>query len=193
MTLRYSGDVAAADWIARAPVSVWRLLGFGPPGFPAYARLRYIPDPTRPGQDEADADVPDDHPDDMTQMRRALGRLGGFTGTPEDCYFCLWEGYSDVHVPPAVLDWPLVTVPYRRYFLLRGSLGDLGGWEEALGGGGHPPAFAWPADHAWCVASDVDPHWAGIGAGRAAIGALVDAPELDVVPARPADPQPTYY
>ena len=54
------------------------------------------------------------------------------------------------------------------------------------------PAFVWPADHAWCVASDVDPHGAGIGAGRPAIAALTAAPDLDVVPARPDGPQPTY-
>jgi hypothetical protein len=59
--------------------------------------------------------------------------------------------------------------------------------------GSFPPAFAWPADHSWCFARDVDPHWAGIGAEKAAIDTLLNTPELDVVPAQPTEPQPTYY
>lgn len=129
----------------------------------------------------------------MEQIERALHRLREFTATPDDCYFCVWEGYSDVDVPSSVASGPMVSVPHRRYFLLRGALTDLAGWEEALGGGSHTPAFAWPADRAWCIASDVDPHWAGIGASRDAINTLINAPELDVVEAEPSEPQPTYY
>lgn len=172
-----------------------QLIGFGPPDFPAYVRLRYIPDPTKPDQSESDANVADDHPSDFEQAQRALDHLRRFTTTPEDCYFCVWEGWFDVRSRPAALDGPMVTIPDRRYFLLRGSLTDLGSWNETLGGAGAPPRpdFAWPADHSWCLASDVDPHWAGIGAGQAAIASLLNDPELDVVPAQPAEPQPTYY
>jgi hypothetical protein len=74
------------------------------------------------------------------------------------------------------------------------SLTDLDNWEETFGRvGSFPPAFAWPADHRWCFASDVDPHWAGIGADRAVINSLRNTLELDVVPAQPTEPQPTYY
>jgi hypothetical protein len=194
VTLQYCNDPSAADWIVQADIPWTRLVEFGPPAFPAYARLRFIPDPTKPGQAEGDVNIADDHPSDMQQIERALDHLRRFTATPEDCYFCVWEGYSDVYFPPSVLNGPLVTIPHRRYFLLHGSLTDLGSWDETLGGAGyHPPAFAWPADHSWCLASDVDPHWAGIGAEQAAIDALLNAPELDVVPARPTEPQPTYY
>jgi hypothetical protein len=55
------------------------------------------------------------------------------------------------------------------------------------------PAFVWPADHAWCFASDVDPHWAGIGADRAVVDRLVADRNLDVVHADPEERQPTYY
>jgi hypothetical protein len=51
----------------------------------------------------------------------------------------------------------------------------------------------WPADRRWCFTSDVDPHWAGIGAPGAAIDALTVAPTFDVVPADPAGAQPFYY
>jgi hypothetical protein len=146
MTLKYCDDMSAADWIVQAHIPYEQLLNFGPSIFPAYARLRFIPDPTRPGQTEADANVAEDHPSDMEQARRALDHLRRFTATPDDCYFCVWEGYP-IYFPPAVLDGPMVTIPHRRYFLLHGSLADLGSWDETLGGGYvPPPAFAWPAD-----------------------------------------------
>lgn len=193
MTLKYCSDLSAADWIVQAQIPWEQLVYFGPPGFPAYARLRFIPDPTMPGQEEADANVAEDHPSDLTQTRRALKHLRRFTATPEDCYFCFWEGYPDA-LPPSVRQRPMVTIPHRRYFLLHGSLTDLGNWHETLGDvGAFPPAFAWPADHSWCFARDVDPHWAGIGAEQAAIDTLLNASELDVVPAQPTTPQPTYY
>jgi hypothetical protein len=186
--------MSAADWIVQAHIPWEQLVNFGPPDFPAYARLRFIPDPTKPGQTEAEANVAVDHPSDMQQTQRAVDHLRRFTAAPEDCYFCLWEGYPDLNFPPSVLHGPMVTIPHRRYFLLHGSLTDLDSWEETLGGvASFPPAFGWPADHSWCLARDVDPHWAGIGAQQAAIDTLLNAPELDVVPAEPTASQPTYY
>lgn len=55
-----------------------------------------------------------------------------------------------------------------------------------------PPAFIWPLDRRWCLVSDVDPHWAGIGAELPAIEALAADPQLDVVPADPREKQPGY-
>jgi hypothetical protein len=39
-----------------------QLVGFGPEGFPAYARLRFLPDPAYEGQSENDVDVAEDAP-----------------------------------------------------------------------------------------------------------------------------------
>lgn len=47
-------------------------------------------------------------------------------------------------------------------------------------------------DRAWCVASDVDPHWAGIGAPSDVIDALVADENLDAVRADPDAEQPRY-
>ncbi len=191
MRLRHCSDPSVADWLARSGTPPMQLITFGPAGYPAYARLRFIPDPSRPGQDEADADVPDDHPSDIAQARRALHRLAAFTSTPDDCVFLVWEGYSDIPLPPG----PLAELPHRRYAVFRGPVSAVDDWEDDMGGG-HPvapPAFVWPADRRWCFVSDVDPHWAGIGARRAAVDALVTQPGLDVVPARPDEPQPRYY
>jgi hypothetical protein len=52
--------------------------------------------------------------------------------------------------------------------------------------------LVWPADHAWCIANDVDPHWAGIGASVAAIDELLADPRLDIVRDDPGQAQPYY-
>ncbi|MCT2588278.1 hypothetical protein [Actinophytocola gossypii] len=194
MGLSYCTETSAADWIVGSRAPWHRLVTFGPPVFEAYARLRFIPDPSRPGQAEADVDVPDDHLSDFAQARLALRRLARFTDTPGDCYFCAWDGYSDIEFPPAVRDGRMVDLTHRRYAMLRGSLGDTDDWEKSLGSEGPcpPPALVWPADHRWCFASDVDPHWAGIGAEQAAVDALVDDSRLDVVSARADDVHPAY-
>jgi hypothetical protein len=119
----------------------------------------------------------------------------------EDCYFCLWDGWGSQVAPafpPSMLRGPKVVVPHRAYVLFRGSVTDLGDWGAADRWPGLPrrdlpdPAFIWPADHAWCVANDVDPHWAGIGADGSAIDELLAHPRLDVVAADPRDKQPSY-
>src|SRR5687768_8035033 len=92
MRFNYCPDTSPADWLVGSRTADQQLITFGPAGFEAYVRLRYIPDPTAPGQEEADADLPADHPSDIVQARRALHRLAPFTTTPQECYFCVWEG-----------------------------------------------------------------------------------------------------
>lgn len=95
-----------------------------------------------------------------------------------------------------MLDGPRFAVPNRAFFLFHGRLADVGDWGAAEGWPGHfrtmPPAFVWPADRAWCLANDVDPHRAGIGASAAAVADLVADTRLDVVPADPDEDQPAY-
>ncbi|MEV4640108.1 hypothetical protein AB0J80_22435 [Actinoplanes sp. NPDC049548] len=194
MRLTYCPDTSPADWLVRSGTPPMQLITFGPAVFEAYARLRFIPDPSAPGQSENEVELPGDHPSDIAQVRRALHLRAPFTSAADECYFCLWEGYSDAPLPPDARHGPLVEIPHRRFALFRGSLHDIDAWEAELGGGLPiaPPAYAWPADHRWCLTADVDPHWAGIGAQRAAIDALAGDRSLDVVPARPTESQPNY-
>lgn len=226
MTLTFCWDLAPADWIAHSNLPAAQLIRFGPAGFEAYARLRLLPDPAHPGQSENDAEEEDWRVD---QLPRLLAALARHTTTPDDCYFCVWEGFGrdTVHTttdtavyvhsdtsrfvplaarpglapaPPAgsTTHLPRVVVPHRAYWLFRGPLADVGTWNTAQGWpsayrlDNTEPAFVWPADHAWCVTSDVDPHWAGIGAHRAVITRLASEPRLDVVLADPAQDQPAY-
>ncbi|SFO84541.1 hypothetical protein SAMN02982918_0460 [Saccharomonospora viridis] len=217
-------DASPFRWIAQDGSPWSRLVSFGPSGFAAYARLRFVPDPAYEGQQEADADAVND---EAEQLRMVFDVLAEHTRTPRDCYFCLWEGTGDIvrpdspvpdededaaaypelraqparvpkHAEPPRLPGPLVSVPHRSYYLFHGALSEAGAWSFPEGWPDQPRldithiAFAWPADHAWCVANDVDPHWAGIGADAAVIDRLVADPRLDVVPADPTAEQPVY-
>jgi len=226
-------DLSAAGWITSSTLPWDQLVTFGPSGFPAYARLLVLPDPQFAGQSENDVPSDEERRSDREQLAAAVQVLRRHTRTPDDCYFCLWDGwgpgssvpvshdshglpttYTDdggrfvafpsVAARPGVAEQspaspprrPKVVVPGRAYFLFRGKAEDLGAWGAD---GPWPdmsyvpePAFVWPADHAWCIANDVDPHWMGIGASTSAIEALVADPVLDVVPADPAEEQPTY-
>ena len=223
MALTPCTDLSAASWIADSDQPWERLVSFGPSGLPAYARLRFLPDPAYPGQSENDADLAADAFSETEQLRTVLHTLAGYTSTPQQCYFCLWDGWgSDITgggsmvvvdwttgtgqpgqriqrgFPRSVLDGPKVRIPNRAYYLFHGALSDLGDWGAAGMWPGQPrasmpdPAFIWPADRTWCVANDVDPHWAGIGAEPSAIDRLVADPRIDVVPADPHQTPPHY-
>jgi len=227
VTLTFCRDLSAADWIVHGRAPWQQLVGFGPAGFDAYARLRFLPDPVRPGQSENDVDA-DWRTDQLPTLFEVLAMN---TATPDDCYFCVWEGFDQAGVAihhdaahiddenarppheqpearpglaphpaasPSMPHLPKVVLPNRAYWLFRGPLADVGTWDTAQEWPGQcrldeaPPAFAWPADHQWCVARDVDPHWAGIGGTPPLITRLVSDPRLDVVPADPTEDQPFY-
>jgi hypothetical protein len=190
-------DLSAADWLVASRLSWWRLVTFGPAGFAAYARLRFIPDPAYAGQAESDVEIEDDHPSDRAQFMTLVNLLAKYTTTPDDCYAAYWDGFGSQAFPRSVWHAPRMSVPNRDYVLLRGAAADLtaaaGGWPHQGDLSPAHPAFAWPADRAWCVAADVDPHWAGIGASHAAIDELLVAAGLDVVLADPGEEQPHYW
>jgi hypothetical protein len=218
--LTFCFDVSPADWITTSDLPWERLVTFGPAGFEAYARLRFLHDPTCPGQSENDVGRDEAH-DERVQVPVLYEVLAAHTCTPDDCYFCLWEGIGDLYAgderqsfdprsgvwrtwpratpafSPSVLDGPKVVVPNRKYLLFRGPLSGAGDWGAADLRPGYPrgylpAAFVWPADHAWCVAHDIDPHWAGIGADADVVDQLVADPRLDVVRADPSDRQPKF-
>lgn len=222
MALVPCADISPADWIAFSELPWQQLVTFGPSGFAAYGRLRYLPDPAYAGQSENDVEVDEAGREDQL-LETLFGVLAEHTGTPDDCYFCLWDGYGEIHggdavsvsladvhgrsrsgpavapaFPPEVLNGPKVVVPNRSYYLFHGPLSEVGDWGAADMWPGQPrwnmplPAFVWPADHAWCFAGDVDPHWAGIGADGPVIDQLTADPRFDVVPADPNQQQPTY-
>ena len=193
-------DLSAADWIQTSNQPWNQLVTLGPAGFDAYARLRFIPDPTHPGQGEGDVDfAPDpDAPSENDQMRSALTLLTAHTTTAGRCCFAVWDGWG---LLPTDETTARLQLPNRNYSLFHGAVTDIGDgeqWNRVLRGRPRPwpsgphPAFVWPADRTWCLTKDVDPHYATIGASTAAIHALLDHPGLDVVPADLAEEPPHY-
>jgi hypothetical protein len=194
VTLTPCPDLSAADWITTSAWPWDRLVTFGPEGFEAYARLRVIPDPERPGQHEGD--VEPIGLSEVAQLRIAVGLLAAHTRTADAAYVAWWDGWPGTLAgfDRADLEASRFDVPHRSFFLFQGSLAGFDAWAtRADSASEYCPAFVWPADRAWCVTFDVDPHWAGIGAAAAAIEDLRTDPRLDVVLADPEDRPPAYY
>jgi len=221
MTLTFCSDRSPAEWIVRSELPWQQLVSFGPAGFDAYARLRLLPDPVRRGQSENDVEAEDWRTDQLRTLFDVLGGQTTTPGSCYFCVwegFGAAEStmdedavYLDAEsaasrpdarpgLAPALSSpqAPRVVLPHRAYWLFHGPLAQAGHWDAAQRWPGHhrlgdaEAAFVWPADHAWCVAHDVDPHWAGIGGSMPSVNRLIADPRLDVVPTDPTQEQPLY-
>ncbi len=219
MTLTLCHDLSPADWIVHADLAWQRLVCFGPAAFDSYARLRFLPDPVRAHQSENDVEA-GRRSDQMPTLLEVLATetatpdhcyflvWEGFASStdvaPDTHPGARPEADAvpgvapDQVAPQSIPTAPKVVVPHRAYWLFRGRLVDVGTWDTADGWSGGfrlgdaEAAFIWPADHAWCVAKDVDPHWAGIGGSGPLITRLTTDARLDVVPADPTSHQSFY-
>ena len=194
MGITRCADLTVARWLERSAEDWRHLAARGPRDFEKHARLRFIPDPSFPGQSEGDVRRAPGALSDNEQLGVALAKLAPYTATPDDCYFCIWEGWPSFSGDDPM---PRISIPNRAYFLFRGSLADVADWDSQISALLHDteaptPAFVWPADHAWCVTCDVDPHFATIGASAEAIARLVADTRVDVVVDDP-DTEPPYY
>ncbi|ORI20029.1 hypothetical protein BJD99_00465 [Rhodococcus sp. 1163] len=190
MTITPCRDGSPAQWLIDQRRDWWDLVTRGPSGYKRYARLRFIPDPTYDGQREMDTDFANDGPSEIAQLGIAVSTLVRFTTTPHECYFLIWEGYENLdHFKSAT-----VSIPERPCYLFRGTAEDVSRWKDARDDSGELPipAFVWPADRAWCIANDVDPHFATIGAGESAIADLLRTARIDTTPDDPTEYPPFY-
>ena len=101
---------------------------------------------------------------------------------------------SDEPIPPAFtpeeLRRPRVHLPDRDYLLLAGPLHaapQIGWWPSADWFSAESPNLFWPADQAWCVASEIDFDSTLVGGTTELIDAILQAPMLDSWPVRPDD------
>lgn len=206
MTVTAYADSSPAAWLLEQEREWFDLTARGPLGFERYARLRFIPDPAFIGQKENEAYIPDlgePGPSEIWQIDVAMTHLTRHSTTPGECYYLIWDGWPDVETlcertEAARIDladeaWGHV----RGYYLFRGD-GDLAWWDDD-GDAGAPfgsswpiPAFSWPADRAWCVVRDVDPHFATIGASSAAIIDILADSRIDTVADDPTVNPPRY-
>lgn len=106
--------------------------------------------------------------------------LRAHTSSTEDCYFGVWEGTGWQGDPSCWRNWvgqipPRFQLPSREMLLLAGPLDAIEDFYAPQPGLTRPtpPHIWWPADHAWCVATDVDLLTSYVGAREHAIAALV--------------------
>ena len=131
------------------------------------------------------------------------GIVREWTTTPERCWFCVWDGYGwdgallttagqpSVHlsdpVPGPVRRGPRVRLPHRDYLLYAGpaeavlAAGPMSGDDQTAN-------LWWPADRAWCVASEIDLAWTYVGGPAGLIERLLADGSVEALPARPDDP-----
>lgn len=79
---------------------------------------------------------------------------------------------------------PKVELPGRSYLLYQGPI------EGALAFSApsfQTPNLWWPADHSWCVASEIDLDWTYVGGATALIQDLLHNRSLEAVPVEPDD------
>jgi hypothetical protein len=132
------------------------------------------------------------------------GILRDWTATPEQCWFCLWDGWGwegmvapssegeaartpSNPIPAAVWQGPRVRLPNRNYLLYAGPVEAVTA-AGPLSGDGQTANLWWPADRAWCVASEIDLHWTYLAGPAGLVSALLADSRLEALPARPDDP-----
>lgn len=132
--------------------------------------------------------------------------LAEHTGTPDRCWFCIWEGHgwlwaghglrhhdSDGVEPAFLMDHERfgrrVHLPNRDYLLCTGPVTAALTISDRLGESVWPksPNLWWPADRAWCVASEIDHQATVVGGSSALIEAIVRYPDLEAFAVHPDD------
>jgi hypothetical protein len=135
-----------------------------------------------------------------------------WTTTPQDCWFCVWDGFgwdgdstvavlTEAGQPPEIMteprrdpvpgpvrEGPRVHLPHRDYFLYQGPVEAVVALARLDGTWGQSPNLWWPADLAWCVASEIDLPWTYVGGPRALIDAILADDRIEALPAAPDDP-----
>lgn len=107
--------------------------------------------------------------------RALIPVLSRHTGTPERCWYGLWEGYGR-------WEWegvPTFPTPGRDEILLSGTLADAVS-PELLDEFAELPDLWWPQDGAWCVGGDVDLVSTYVCGSEELIADLLATPGLEV-------------
>lgn len=105
--------------------------------------------------------------------------LAGFTSSPEEIYVAMWTGFADVKA--VMHQAPRFELPAREYGLLKAPLAALPRIIESPHLIRTGPSLWWSADHAWCVATEVDFRWTYVAASESCIRSVERDPELEVL------------
>jgi hypothetical protein len=144
-------------------------------------------------------DPPDQGSLGLRPLRALCDLLAAHTPTPDRCFFGLWGGWAQLQDPPAVARLgsegevppiltpaetaaPRLQLPGRDYLVMAGALDaveDLARYNGADVWWSQSPNLIWPADRAWCVATDVDLDSTLVGGSAEAVKALLASAELE--------------
>ncbi|GAA3310231.1 hypothetical protein [Streptomyces cinereospinus] len=105
------------------------------------------------------------------------------TGTPQQCWFGLWNGYGSRDFDR----FPFFGTPGRDEVLLSGALADAvsPAVSDAFA---ELPDLWWPQDRAWCLGGDVDLTSTYVGGSPDLVADLLAEPDLEVHPVAPDAP-----
>lgn len=218
MPLRHEPDVSVADWIVRDAIvddaTGWSRVVQGPDGFEAYATIRFDGEEATPYRPDPElvalvTRLAGDHTTTPDRCWFALwegwGEIHG-TGRvyaqmdPHRLFGRMFRPPPQLQVAPAlddrVLDAPRAELgDWRSYLLFTGPVDAVGDWGARPPRPGWPAdlpqaSHTWPADHAWCITSDVDPDWFTVGGSQALVDAVLAHPHLRAEPATYGSPPP---
>ena len=142
---------------------------------------------TRPGWDGEEPDPGNLDPDSLAAL---VGVLREHTGTPQECWCCLWEGWGPVGGSAAAARRGRVRVGERDHLLLSGPLEvalELGQQVSPTLLVPQSPNLLWPADRAWCAATEVDLDSTLVAGSAELVDAVLAHPDLEAWPVALAD------
>jgi hypothetical protein len=104
------------------------------------------------------------------------------TGTPDRCWFCIWEGFGNIEVRG-----PLVKLPNRNYGLYEGPI-DMAMVLLDVPWMDQSPNLWWPEDRSWIVVTEIDYAWTYVGGSRELINRICSDDLIEAMPVRLDDP-----
>ncbi|MFI5281652.1 MAG: hypothetical protein ACHQ0J_00810 [Candidatus Dormibacterales bacterium] len=144
----------------------------------------------------------------LSQSAALVQRLARHTSTPNECWFCLWDGYGDLHpgsirtltshyvgtgLPRLFRILALKLRPYRepprrfpsqvrRVKLPEREYFMFKGSVAQAAGWDEGPNLWWPEDRAWCVASEIDFPYTYVGGSQDLIDEIVHHSAIEALP-----------
>ena len=205
--LEHLDDLQPTDWLRDLAIFGREVASFLPGNFAAYARVYHPFELDEGGGPESfstwrdlpqftDVDIGDiDEIGDVSNgvggARTSVGtiplsiiqvlseHLGPATTSPEKCFFAVWQGFGGLALPEESV--PRLELPDRGYHVFTGPLTAAQTSFDAytFGRNQHYANLWWPADRAWCVATEIDFAWTYVGGSRECIDAVLADPHLE--------------
>ena len=107
------------------------------------------------------------------------------TTTPGSCWFGLWDGFGFVDADAGIAS---LRSGDRRWQLYRGAVQNMVGSFEPQGHWRQSPNLVWPADRAWCLATEIDAEVTLVAGPDELIQAILAVPLLDTQEVAPDSP-----